>query len=225
MAPARRRCSSASPECCRRSRDVRVLGEVPSRPQRRKRLLYLPDAIAPWPAQTVGWALDFAIGFFGGPRSLGASRDRSAAARPAARHAARHAVEGPAQARAARRSGCSRRSRCCSLTSRSTASTCGRPARSATALARARRRGPHAVPLDPSDQRCRARLRSVRPAQRRARVRRGHARGAADAAPTTPTDRRRRRSRGGVSCAHVGRPFAWLSRRSGASCSRRAPGG
>ena len=27
---------------------------------------YLPDAIAPWPAQTVRGALDFAIGFFGG---------------------------------------------------------------------------------------------------------------------------------------------------------------
>jgi len=27
---------------------------------------YLPDAIAPWPAQTVGWALDFTIGFLGG---------------------------------------------------------------------------------------------------------------------------------------------------------------
>jgi ABC-2 type transport system ATP-binding protein len=32
-------------------------------------LFYLPDAIAPWPAQTVGWALDFAIGFFGGDAS------------------------------------------------------------------------------------------------------------------------------------------------------------
>jgi ABC-2 type transport system ATP-binding protein len=28
-------------------------------------IFYLPDAIAPWPAQTVRWALDFAIGFFG----------------------------------------------------------------------------------------------------------------------------------------------------------------
>ena len=30
-------------------------------------LFYLPDGIAPWPAQSVRWALDFAIGFFGGP--------------------------------------------------------------------------------------------------------------------------------------------------------------
>jgi ABC-2 type transport system ATP-binding protein len=28
-------------------------------------LFYLPDAIAPWPAQPVGWALDFVGGFFG----------------------------------------------------------------------------------------------------------------------------------------------------------------
>ena len=29
-------------------------------------LFYLPDAIAPWPAQPVGWALDFTLGLFGG---------------------------------------------------------------------------------------------------------------------------------------------------------------
>jgi len=29
-------------------------------------LFYLPDAIAPWPAQTVRWALAFVAGFFGG---------------------------------------------------------------------------------------------------------------------------------------------------------------
>ena len=33
---------------------------------RASRIFYLPDAIAPWPSQTVRWALDFAIGFFGG---------------------------------------------------------------------------------------------------------------------------------------------------------------
>jgi len=30
------------------------------------RTFYLPDAIAPWPSQTVRWALDFAVGFFNG---------------------------------------------------------------------------------------------------------------------------------------------------------------
>jgi ABC-2 type transport system ATP-binding protein len=29
-------------------------------------LFYVPDGIAPWPAQSVQWALDYAIGFFGG---------------------------------------------------------------------------------------------------------------------------------------------------------------
>jgi ABC-2 type transport system ATP-binding protein len=32
---------------------------------RRSTLFYLPDAVAPWPAQTVRWALDFAVGFLG----------------------------------------------------------------------------------------------------------------------------------------------------------------
>jgi ABC-2 type transport system ATP-binding protein len=34
--------------------------------QRASSIFYLPDGIAPWPSQTVRWALDFAIGFFGG---------------------------------------------------------------------------------------------------------------------------------------------------------------
>jgi ABC-2 type transport system ATP-binding protein len=32
-------------------------------------LFYLPDGIAPWPTQPVGWVLDFTIGFFGGDAS------------------------------------------------------------------------------------------------------------------------------------------------------------
>ena len=32
-------------------------------------LFYLPDAIAPWPAQPLGWALDFALDFYGGRRA------------------------------------------------------------------------------------------------------------------------------------------------------------
>ena len=37
-------------------------------PQSRKSLLfYVPDAIAPWPEQSVRWAIDFVVGFFGGP--------------------------------------------------------------------------------------------------------------------------------------------------------------
>jgi ABC-2 type transport system ATP-binding protein len=33
-------------------------------------LFYLPDGIAPWPAQSVRWALDFTTGFFGGAPAL-----------------------------------------------------------------------------------------------------------------------------------------------------------
>jgi ABC-2 type transport system ATP-binding protein len=38
--------------------------------ERTSLLFYLPDAIAPWPDQTVRWALDFSIGFFGGRADL-----------------------------------------------------------------------------------------------------------------------------------------------------------
>jgi ABC-2 type transport system ATP-binding protein len=37
---------------------------------RHRILFYLPDAIAPWPSETVRWALDFTIGFFGGRTDL-----------------------------------------------------------------------------------------------------------------------------------------------------------
>lgn len=33
--------------------------------ERSAAMFYLPDAIAPWPAQTVRWALNFVVGFFG----------------------------------------------------------------------------------------------------------------------------------------------------------------
>jgi ABC-type multidrug transport system ATPase subunit len=33
-------------------------------------LFYIPDTISPWGAQPVAWALDYAIGFFGGHREL-----------------------------------------------------------------------------------------------------------------------------------------------------------
>jgi ABC-type multidrug transport system ATPase subunit len=40
-------------------------------------LFYLPDAIAPWPSQTVDWALQFVAGYFNAPAGL---RDRAIAA-------------------------------------------------------------------------------------------------------------------------------------------------
>jgi ABC-2 type transport system ATP-binding protein len=38
--------------------------------ERSSALFYVPDAIAPWPAQTLRWALDFTLGFFGGREVL-----------------------------------------------------------------------------------------------------------------------------------------------------------
>jgi ABC-type multidrug transport system ATPase subunit len=38
--------------------------------ERASTLFYLPDAIVPWPAQTVRWAIDFTLGFFRGRHEL-----------------------------------------------------------------------------------------------------------------------------------------------------------
>src|SRR5580698_2260903 len=38
--------------------------------ERRSLLFYVPDSIAPWSAQPVGWALDFTIGFFRGRAAI-----------------------------------------------------------------------------------------------------------------------------------------------------------
>ena len=48
------------------SGSVRVDGRVVDT----RDLFYVPDGIAPWPAQPVGWALDYVVGFFGGRREL-----------------------------------------------------------------------------------------------------------------------------------------------------------
>ncbi len=45
---------------------VRVCGQEIATADRGRHLFYLPDAIAPWPSETLRWALDFTIGFFGG---------------------------------------------------------------------------------------------------------------------------------------------------------------
>ena len=44
---------------------ISMNGRMLSLRDRASRIFYLPDAIAPWPAQTVAWALDFTAGFFG----------------------------------------------------------------------------------------------------------------------------------------------------------------
>lgn len=48
------------------SADGRTLGAR----ERRSLLFFVPDGIAPWASQTVRWALDFTIGFFGGRAEL-----------------------------------------------------------------------------------------------------------------------------------------------------------
>src|SRR5436190_19211486 len=46
--------------------DVSLGGRSLDARKRSSHLFYVPDGIAPWPAETVRWAMDFAIGFFGG---------------------------------------------------------------------------------------------------------------------------------------------------------------
>jgi ABC-2 type transport system ATP-binding protein len=45
---------------------VRIAGCTIARGRSAPEIFYLPDAIAPWPSETVRWALDFTVGFFGG---------------------------------------------------------------------------------------------------------------------------------------------------------------
>ena len=49
---------------------VRTGGTPVGARERSSLLFYVPDGIAPWPAQSVGWALDFTIGYFGGRAEL-----------------------------------------------------------------------------------------------------------------------------------------------------------
>jgi ABC-2 type transport system ATP-binding protein len=44
--------------------------------QRANQIFYLPDGIAPWPAQSVRWVLDYTLGFFGSTGSAAATRAR-----------------------------------------------------------------------------------------------------------------------------------------------------
>jgi ABC-2 type transport system ATP-binding protein len=49
---------------------IRADGRPVGARERPSLLFYVPDGIAPWPAQSVGWALDFTIGFLRGRASL-----------------------------------------------------------------------------------------------------------------------------------------------------------
>jgi ABC-2 type transport system ATP-binding protein len=49
---------------------MRAGGAAVGTRERHSLLFYVPDGIAPWPKQPVGWVLDFTIGFLGGRASL-----------------------------------------------------------------------------------------------------------------------------------------------------------
>jgi ABC-2 type transport system ATP-binding protein len=49
---------------------VKLGGAALSPGERSSALFYVPDGIAPWPAQTLRWALDFTVGFFDGRAEL-----------------------------------------------------------------------------------------------------------------------------------------------------------
>jgi ABC-2 type transport system ATP-binding protein len=51
------------------SGNVTVAGRSLPPSNRGHHLFYVPDGIAPWPAQTVRWVLDFTLRFFGGDRT------------------------------------------------------------------------------------------------------------------------------------------------------------
>ena len=57
-------------------RDARALTAA----ERTATVFYLPDLITPWPHETVRWALDFIVGYFGALRASGQTRSGAPAA-------------------------------------------------------------------------------------------------------------------------------------------------
>src|SRR5262245_55932798 len=51
------------------SGEIRLDGKPLTAQARATRIFYMPDGIAPWPAQTLKWVLDYTVGFFGGSRA------------------------------------------------------------------------------------------------------------------------------------------------------------
>jgi len=49
---------------------VLLKGRTTTTDDRKSALFYLPDAITPWPAQSLRWALEFCLGLFGGRHDL-----------------------------------------------------------------------------------------------------------------------------------------------------------
>ena len=136
-------------------------------------LFFVPDGIAPWTEQSVRWALDFTIGFFGGQASLRDEVIEQLDLRPLLRQPIGALSKG-------------QRKRVLlgiGLLTPQPALLIDEPfegldlrqARDIAAALRAHAaRGTDALSLDSSNQRCRALLRPVRAAQQRTRVWRRH---------------------------------------------------
>ncbi len=76
-------------------------GRIEHPPSIAEPLFYLPDGIAPWPAQPVRWALQFIEGYFGAAPGIARDGDRGPRPRAPARQGHRAPLEGPAEARPA----------------------------------------------------------------------------------------------------------------------------
>jgi ABC-type multidrug transport system ATPase subunit len=106
---------------------VTYQGRPLSAAERSTVLFYLPDAIAPWPAQRTRWAIDFFVDFFGGNRQalpeivnrLGLDLFLDVPLGQLSKGQRKRALVGM---------GCWRRTQYCWLTNRSTASICARAA-------------------------------------------------------------------------------------------------
>ena len=191
-------------------------GRPMSERERASTLFYLPDAIVPWPSQTVRWAIDFTLGFFGGRTDLtseviqrleiGALLDStigslSKGQRKRALLAIGLLMPHPVLMADEPFDGLDLRQ------SREVGET----------LRVVRLGGTHDVPVDPPDPRRRPGVRSVRAPERRPHARRGHDAGTGRArGGAHRIGRFQRRSRRGVPCAYLGRRSGgWWRRRSG----------
>ena len=206
---------------------IRIDGQSLSPRDRASTIFYLPDAIAPWPSQTValGARLHARVLRAPDPASrCGEPRAGDRAARPRRRCSMRRSAPCPKGSASAPcwRSACSRRTRCCWPTSRSTASTCGRRAKSARRFARTREGGRTIFlsihQIADAERVCdrfvllsggRVCGEGTRPRARRT--------GSATQSATEPGRH--------FPCAYVRPHSSGSSRRSGASCCRRARGG
>ena len=201
---------------------IRVNGRPLTSRERAALVFYLPDGIAPWSSQPVDWALDFMIGLFGGDPSLRSDVVAQLDLRPLLDRPIGLLSKGQRK-RALLAMG---------LLTPQPVLLADEPfdgldlrqTRDVATTLRAHASRGRTLFLSIHQIADAARLRPVRLAQRRTRLRRrdarraGRARGGAREPPVSG-------SRRGVSCPYVGRRFSGCSRRNGASWCRRVRGG